>query len=62
MRASRLGEEPNDDLSRETTPAERLAMMWELAVQAWLLAGKPLPSYSRQETPGRVVRPPATSP
>ena len=35
VRVYRLGEEPGDDLSRETTPAQRLAMMWPLAVEAW---------------------------
>jgi hypothetical protein len=31
-------------------------MMWELSVQAWLLAGRSLPDYSRSDIPGRVVR------
>ena len=56
MRRYRLGEEPGDDLSRSTTPEERLAMVAVLSAEAWALTGKPLPSYSRQETP--VVRRP----
>lgn len=51
VRKYRLGEEPGDDLSATTTPAERIAMMWELAVQAWRLAGREVPTYDRSETP-----------
>ena len=51
VRVYRLGEEPGDDLSRETTPAQRLAMMWPLAVEAWALAGRTLPTYGRHELP-----------
>jgi hypothetical protein len=51
VRVYRLGEEPGDDLSRDTTPAQRLAMMWPLAVEAWALAGRPLPAYGRHELP-----------
>ncbi len=40
-----------------TTPEERLDMMWQLALDAWASTGEPLPSYSRAETPGRVIRP-----
>jgi hypothetical protein len=52
----KLGEEPSDDLSGSTTPEERLAMMWELSRQAWLMAGRDLPVYDRKTTPGRVFR------
>jgi hypothetical protein len=52
----RLGSEPSDDLSALTTAQQRLAMMWELAQQAWLLAGRTLPDYERSSTPGRVLR------
>jgi DMSO/TMAO reductase YedYZ molybdopterin-dependent catalytic subunit len=37
-----LGEEPSDDLSRETTLDERLAMMQPLALAAWTVSGKRL--------------------
>lgn len=46
----------DDDLSATTTPAQRLAMMWELALNAWTLTGQPLPSYSREQMPGRCTR------
>jgi hypothetical protein len=51
-----LGEEPNEDLRDSTTPEQRLGMMWELAVQAWTLSGRPLPTYERWEAPGLVRR------
>jgi hypothetical protein len=57
VRAYRLGEEPGDDLSGETSPAERIAMMWPLAVEAWRLAGRPLPDYDRAHIPGKLCRP-----
>ena len=51
VRAYPLGAEPGDDLSGSTTPEERLAMMWPLTLEAWELAGRPLPAYTRTETP-----------
>ena len=53
----RLGEEPVEDLSEMTTPAERIAMMWPLAEEAWRLAGRPLPTYDRANIPARLYRP-----
>lgn len=58
----RAGEEPTDDLSASTSPAQRIAMMAELAQQAWATAGQPWPSYTRAETPGRLVRAGQTRP
>jgi hypothetical protein len=55
IRVYKLGEEPPDDLSATTTAAERLAMMWPLARQAWAFTGRPFPSYERSEMPIRVV-------
>lgn len=51
VRVYRLGAEPGDDLSGLTTPEQRLAMMWDLAQEAWSLTGRPLPDYPRHETP-----------
>ena len=53
----RLGQEPPDDLSDVTTPAERIAMMWVLAESAWRLAGRPWPTYDRGNMPARLFRP-----
>jgi hypothetical protein len=56
VRKFKLGEEPEDDLSATTTPAERLAMVWPLTVQAWTLAGRTLPVYERSTIPVRIYR------
>ena len=50
---TRLGEEPPDGL--DTTPEERLEMMWELSVRACGMAGIPIPDYDRANTPIRIV-------
>ena len=52
-----LGDQSADDISAVTTPAERIAMMWQLAEAAWRLAGRPLPTYDRLHIPARVFRP-----
>lgn len=46
-----LGEEPTGDLRATTTAEERIEMMWALTIDAWALAGKALPTYTREETP-----------
>jgi hypothetical protein len=53
----RLGDEPGDDVSDVTTPAQRIAMMWELAESAWKAAGRALPTYDRRSIPCRLFRP-----
>jgi hypothetical protein len=50
VRVIRRGEEEAVD-EPATTPEQRLAMMWELATQAWAMAGIPLPDYDRAHTP-----------
>ena len=62
VRRFRLGEEPGDDLSDSTTVEERLDMMWPLAVEAWTLSGRPLPTYTRANMPGRLYRAGETPP
>lgn len=57
VRIYRLGEEPSEDLSAVTTPAERIAMVWELSARMWELTGRPWPSYTRGTMPGRIIRP-----
>jgi hypothetical protein len=51
-----LGSEHGANLVATTSAEDRLAMMWELAQQAWALTGRELPDYRRDEIPGRVVR------
>lgn len=57
MRRYKLGEEPGDDLTATTTAEERLDMVWRLTLDAWASAGLPMPDYTREQTPGRVIRP-----
>ena len=42
--------------------ADRLAATWELTLQAWAIAGLPLPDYDRANTPIRLVRPEQADP
>jgi hypothetical protein len=58
VRKYRLGNEPSDDLSDSTTPEERLAMMWPLALEAWTLSASRIPSYDRRAAPVRKLRRP----
>ena len=39
------------------SPAERLASMWQLALDAWALRGEELPDYERADMPGELIRP-----
>ncbi len=36
-------------------PAQALGMMWQLAVDAWAMTGRPLPDYPRAQAPVRRV-------
>ncbi len=56
IRRYRLGEEPIRDPLDRSSPEERLASMWPLAVEIWTVAGRALPDYSRSEAPGKVIR------
>jgi len=54
VRVYRLGDEPGDDLSTTTTPAERVLMVWALTVEAWTVAGLPLEAIPRANMPVQV--------
>lgn len=56
VRRFALGEEPSENLRGSTTAEERVGMMWELAVQAWALSGRPMPTYERGKAPGVIRR------
>ena len=51
-RVGRLGE-PETDVLKSTTPAQRLAMMWQLTVDAWALKGEPI---AELRLPRHIVR------
>ncbi|MEO7361978.1 MAG: hypothetical protein ABI120_16725 [Gemmatimonadaceae bacterium] len=55
-RVFKLGTEPTDDLSAETSAAERLLQVDVLSRRMWELTRKEVPTYSRTEMPVRVVR------
>lgn len=57
VRIFRLGEEPTDDLSSVTTPAERYEMVALLTARMLEFSGTSVPKYSRQDMPIRVIRP-----
>lgn len=57
VRKFRLGEEPADDLSSFTTPAERFELVRELTLRLAEFHREPAPDYTRRETPIRVIRP-----
>jgi hypothetical protein len=46
-----------DDIVAAGTPSERVAMVHRLTLDAWAMAGLPMPSYRRAEAPGQIVRP-----
>ena len=54
VRVARLADDEPVEL--DTTVEQRLAMMWELATQAWAVAGCALPDYDRAHTPVRKIR------
>ena len=45
------------DVVTTGTPSERVAMVQRLTLDAWAMAGLPMPSYRREEAPGHIVRP-----
>lgn len=57
LRVYRLGAEPGDDLSATTTPAERVALVWELSRRMWALTGQSTLAAPRDHLPIRITRP-----
>jgi hypothetical protein len=51
----RLGESPSDVL-HDVSPADCIAMVWSLTLDAWAAAGRPIPDYARADAPGRLLR------
>jgi hypothetical protein len=41
---------------RHGTPAERVAMVWQITLDVWASSGRELPEYSRATMPGRIIR------
>ena len=51
-----LGAEPAWDDRSPATIDERIALVWELTLEAWQVAGKTLPTFDRVDSPGRLLR------
>lgn len=53
LRVSKLEEQDRDDELRLTTPAQRLEMMWQLALDAWAFKGEPI---AELRLPRHIIR------
>lgn len=56
IRVTKLSEQGQEDDLRDTTPEERINMMWQLAVNAWAFMGKPVVDERLQRHVTRVIR------
>ena len=55
VRRFRLGEEPADDITATTSASERVEMVVALSRRMLELTGVPVPAYSRDQMPVKVV-------
>jgi len=55
LRVVELAQEEAPDLS-SLSPSARVAMVWELTLDAWASSGQPIPDYDRSHAPGRMLR------
>jgi hypothetical protein len=53
VRVTKLSEQGTEPDLRDTTPAERIGMMWQLALDAWAFKGEPV---LEPRLPRHVVR------
>ena len=53
VRISKLKDQGKELDLRDTTPAERLSMMWQLALDAWAFKGEQI---AQQRLPRHIVR------
>ena len=56
VRVARLHDQDTQEDLRNTTPEQRLGMMWQLAVDAWAFMGEPLDDSRLQRDVVRLVR------
>ncbi len=56
IRKVALGDEELTDPRDTSTVDERIAMVWTLTKQQWAFAGREIPTYTRAEMPGRIIR------
>lgn len=53
VRKTTLAQQGEDPDLRNTTPAERLGMMWQLTLDAWAFTGEPV---AESRLPRHIVR------
>ena len=56
IRISTLQSQGQEDDLRDTTAAQRMEMMWQLAVDAWAFKGEPIIESRLSRHVARVVR------
>jgi hypothetical protein len=56
IRKIALGDEPLTDARDCSTVDERLALVRTLTMRCWAFSGRPVPTYTRANMPGRLVR------
>lgn len=56
IRVGRLADQGKEQDLRTTTPAQRLQMMWQLALDAWAFNGEPLAELRLQRHVVRLFR------
>ena len=53
-----LRDEELTDARDTSTVDERIALVWKLTRRQWAFSGRPIPTYTRAEMPGTVLRRP----
>jgi hypothetical protein len=56
IRKVALGHEELTDARDTSTVDERIALVWTLTRRQWAFSGRPMPTYTRADMPGSVVR------
>ena len=56
LRVRKLTDQGHEPDLQQTTPAERLGMMWQLAVEGWAFKGEPVAESRLPRHAIRVVR------
>lgn len=56
IQVKKLSEQTDDFDLRNTTPAERFGMMWQLTLDAWAFKGEPIAEPKLQRHIIRVLR------
>jgi hypothetical protein len=51
-----LEEQSDAIIVRHGTGAERIAMVWQITLDVWAASGRPMPEYTRENMPGRILR------